>query len=504
MALEKKENLLNHYYHLLSLTQLHHFQNEESIDLCPNNSWISALSRLCLGSSLSNTYHIGVDGSKLNSGAAYIDMIERDVNLKLTKLFGYKYCFCQFLSGMQATTALFQAILKSGDVVFSLPCHIGGHYCHHLNGSLQNLNVSVVAIPTYKNSPIIHLDELADLLEKHKPKLLLIGSNQPLFHVNLEQINAMAKQSNTNSLRNLSLKHIDQSINFIPKWGKNRLRGMIESRPDWCISRQRAWGLPIPAFKTASGSILLTPDSVRAVAKRMLEKGSDAWFSERPEELLRYYNPKLDSLSPPHLELHTLEKMYDIFDVWFESGSSWKAVLEERFHTTVADVYLEGSDQHRGWFHLSLLPSIGIHQKAPFKHLVTHGFMVDKDGYKMSKSTGNALNVDDLLQTYGADVLRWWVASLNPENDIKVDLEFFNVASDSYRKVRNTFRFLLSNLYDFSCEIKHLNSCIDEVKSLPCHDINYFILQELSRCQAAVTAKPLRPVLQQDGHDLIT
>ena len=291
-----------------------------------------------------------------------------------------------------------------------------------------------------------------------------------------------------NSLRSLSLEHIDEQINFVPKWGKNRLRGMLESRPDWCISRQRSWGLPIPAFKTASGNILLSPDSVRAVAKRILEKGSDAWFSESPAELLTDYKSETDTLSPADLDINTLEKMYDIFDVWFESGSSWKAVLEKRFNTSVADVYLEGSDQHRGWFHLSLLPSIGIHQKAPFKHLITHGFMVDKDGYKMSKSTGNALNVDDLLKTYGADVLRWWVASLNPENDIKVDLEFFNLAADSYRKVRNTFRFLLSNLYDFSCNIENLNSCIDDLKHLPNYDINAFILQELTCCQASVVS----------------
>ena len=202
--MEHKENLLNHYYHLLSLTQLHHFQNEESIDLCPSNSWVSALARLCLGSSLSNTYHIGVDGTKLNSGASYIDMIERDVKLKLTELFGYKYCFCQFLSGMQATSALFQAILESGDVVFSLPCHTGGHYSHHLNGSLQNLNVSVVSMPTYDNSPILNLDKLEELLKKYKPKLLVIGSNQPLFHVNLEQIYSLTRQSNTKILYDIS------------------------------------------------------------------------------------------------------------------------------------------------------------------------------------------------------------------------------------------------------------------------------------------------------------
>ncbi len=246
-----------------------------------------------------------------------------------------------------------------------------------------------------------------------------------------------------------------ESVRFVPEWGRNRMRGMLESRPDWCISRQRSWGLSIPAFFTPEGACLMTPASVRAVAKVFREKGSDAWFTDSPAELLKHYDPASDpdaaplrsALSPEGIA--RLTKGQDILDVWFESGSSWNAVLRERNLGYPAELYLEGSDQHRGWFQLSLLPALGVTGRPPFKTLLTHGFMVDKDGRKMSKSIGNTLEVEDLLKDYGADVCRWWVASLSYENDVKVDRSFFDVAGESYRKVRNTLRFMLSNLYDY-------------------------------------------------------
>ena len=273
-------------------------------------------------------------------------------------------------------------------------------------------------------------------------------------------------------------------VDFVPAWGRNRMRGMLESRPDWCISRQRAWGLPIPAFRTADGQVLLTPASVRAVAKRFREKGSDAWFTEGPAELLAHWNPAADPDAPKGVAVGALTKLYDIFDVWFESGSSWNAVLRERGLGYPADLYLEGSDQHRGWFQLSLLPALGATGVPPFKALVTHGFIVDKDGKKMSKSLGNTIEVEDLLKQAGAEVCRWWASSVPYEGDIKVDMSFFATAGEGYRKVRNTLRYLLSNLYDYA-------PAADEAAQVARIDpgsIDGWALGEFAKVQAQVLA----------------
>lgn len=284
-----------------------------------------------------------------------------------------------------------------------------------------------------------------------------------------------AQSRGLETLREAAMKETENNIHFLPDWGKNRLRGMLESRPDWCISRQRSWGLPIPAFyppEGVEGEPLLTTASVKAVAEAFGKHGSDAWFVAPVETLLETYDPQSDpdapewlgrgNLSSPAEVFANLQKGRDTFDVWFESGSSWNAVMkskngwgEKQAKPQAADdayptdLYLEGSDQHRGWFQHSLLPSVAIHGQSPFKTVLTHGFMVDKHGKKMSKSDGNALKVDELMKTFGADTARWWVCSLNTDNDIKVDLDFFKLAGEEYRKVRNTLRFLLSNLEGF-------------------------------------------------------
>ena len=289
------------------------------------------------------------------------------------------------------------------------------------------------------------------------------------------------------SLRERAIAATENTIEFVPDWGKNRLRGMLEARPDWCISRQRAWGLPIPAFMTPDGKVLLTPMTVRTVATKIRENGSDAWFSLAPEQLLAGYDAKSDPHAPDWMKSNPPElvKGNDIFDVWFESGSSWNAVLRQRQIGYPAALYLEGSDQHRGWFQTSLLPALGATGRPPFQTLLTHGFMVDGSGHKMSKSAGNALEVDKLLQQFGADICRWWVSSLNYAHDIKVDLEYFKTASEEYRKVRNTLRFLLANLDGF-----------DPAQRLPVsehdmHGIDAWAMQELDALITAV----------QDGYD---
>ncbi len=255
------------------------------------------------------------------------------------------------------------------------------------------------------------------------------------------------------TLREIAIDSVRGKIDFYPGWGRSRLGGMLESRPDWCISRQRSWGLPLPYFKDVEGRVVMTVKIVLAVSEKIREKGSDVWFFSEPDQILENYDPQDDPEAPDWLkskdDIKSLLKGSDVFDVWFESGSSWNSVLNSRGLGYPADMYLEGSDQHRGWFQSSLLVALGVTGEPPFRALFTHGFMVDARGRKMSKSGGNAIEVEDILSRYGADICRWWVSSLSYSNDIKVDWEFFDIAADEYRKIRNTIRFLLGNLSDF-------------------------------------------------------
>jgi isoleucyl-tRNA synthetase len=247
------------------------------------------------------------------------------------------------------------------------------------------------------------------------------------------------------SLRNMALESV-RKIKWIPGWGEKRIAGMLESRPDWCISRQRSWGLPIPAFFNSQGSTLMTKESVSAVARHIAKKGSDSWFTDSPEEILGK-----DFELPDGFVLSELQKEENIFDVWFEAGCSWYSVcVKEAGWEVPIDLYLEGSDQHRGWFQLSLLPGIGATGGAPFKSVLTHGFTVDEKGMKQSKSLGNYVNAQEEVAKYGSDILRLWVSSVNYQEDVRCNDEIIGRTQDAYRKIRNTLRYLLGNINDFN------------------------------------------------------
>ncbi|MCJ7730356.1 MAG: isoleucine--tRNA ligase, partial [Sedimentisphaerales bacterium] len=245
------------------------------------------------------------------------------------------------------------------------------------------------------------------------------------------------------TLRDLALDAV-KNVRWVPDWGQKRIEGMLESRPDWCISRQRSWGLPIPVFVNPHGQPLLTKESVLAVAKYIGQKGSDSWFTDSPKQILGD-----DFKLPASFSFDELKKEENIFDVWFEAGCSWYSVAAKAGWPVPVDLYSEGSDQHRGWFQLSLLLALGVIGKSPFKAVLTHGFTVDEKGMKQSKSLGNYTNAQDEVAKYGADVLRLWVASVNYQDDVRCNDELIGKTQDAYRKIRNTLRYLLGNIYDF-------------------------------------------------------
>ena len=257
-----------------------------------------------------------------------------------------------------------------------------------------------------------------------------------------------------NSLRNKAIKAIGDT-SFYPEKGKDRLLSMIEDRPDWCVSRQRVWGVPLPIFiNKKTKEPLRDKKVIERIAEIYEKEGSDCWFTDDAKKFLGdKYNPE------------EFEKLQDIVEVWFDSGSTHSFVLEKRKDLKwPADMYLEGSDQHRGWFHSSLLESCGTRGRAPFNSILSHGFVVDGKGLKMSKSTGNVTSPEDILKNYGADILRAWVASSDYAEDLRIDKTILSQHAESYRKIRNTFRFILGNINDRfepkslkSIEIKKFN-----------------------------------------------
>ena len=280
-----------------------------------------------------------------------------------------------------------------------------------------------------------------------------------------------------NGLRRKALHAIEQ-VRWIPPWGKDRIRGMLESRPDWCISRQRSWGVPIPAvYCKGCNEAVLTQEVCEHIATIFEKEGSDAWYLRPLEELL----PK--DFKCPQCGAKQFTREEDILDVWFDSGMSWAAVVErDRRLGGRADLYLEGSDQHRGWFHTALLTSLATRGGAPYNSVLTHGFTLDGKGRKMSKSLGNVIAPQEIIKKSGAEILRLWVAAEDFREDVRISDEILNRLVEAYRRLRNTARFLISNLYDFDAEN-------DSVASSHLDEMDRWILQRtqdvLGRCRQA-------------------
>ena len=269
-----------------------------------------------------------------------------------------------------------------------------------------------------------------------------------------------------------------KGVKWIPASGEARISNMVQGRTDWCISRQRAWGVPIPVFYCEEcGEPIVTDETIENVAKMFEKESSDAWVKYSAEELL----PK--DFVCPHCGKKHFRKEKDIMDVWFDSGVTWRAVVEKRSeqlgHTPV-EMYLESSDQHRGWFQSSLLTSMAVQGKAPYKSVLTHGFVFGEDGRKMSKSLGNYIRPDDIIKNYGADILRLWAASVDYRNDTKIGDNIIKQLAEIFKKTRNTARFLLGNIFDF-------DPTQDYVKYEDLKPIDKFALHKLNKVVEEVT-----------------
>ena len=428
---------------------------------------------------------------KIVIAEALLDSVIQDCGLQnyknLKKFQGkdFKDTFCNhpfFNLGYDYDIPMFEArfvtIEQGTGIVHCAPSHGPDDFNLCLNNGIKAIetvdgdgkytkNVSLFeGIHIFKANPMV-IEKL-----KEQKKLLKVGelvhsyphswrSKAPLVHRATPQ---WFISMESHKLRNKALKAIDET-NFYPSKGKDRLKSMIETRPDWCVSRQRVWGVPLPIFVNKKTKEILKDDEVfENIAKIYEKEGSDCWFSDDSQKFLG-----------KKYKANEFEKLSDIVEVWFDSGSTHAFVLEKRKDLKwPASMYLEGSDQHRGWFHSSLLESCGTRGKAPFESILSHGFVVDGKGLKMSKSLGNVIAPEDILKKYGADILRIWVASSNYAEDLRIDYSILDQHADSYRKIRNTFRYLLGNLNDNFEDID-----FDKVESKKLPELEQFMLHKI-------------------------
>lgn len=262
-----------------------------------------------------------------------------------------------------------------------------------------------------------------------------------------------------------------KKVNWLPKWGEIRLSNMIKGRNDWCISRQRLWGVPIPVFYNEDGSPILEDQVIEHVANLFEKEGSNIWFIKDAKDLLPkgYTNPS----SPNGI----FKKETDIMDVWFDSGTSFLTLKDG-----VSEIYLEGSDQYRGWFNSSLINSVAVNKKAPYKTVISHGFVLDEKGNKMSKSKGNVIDPNVICKKYGSDVLRLWVSSVDYQQDVRISEDLIGKIADTYRKIRNTIRYMLGNLSDFDYKKDYwafsMRQRLDQVMSLKMYKLSNSLLEK--------------------------
>jgi isoleucyl-tRNA synthetase len=298
----------------------------------------------------------------------------------------------------------------------------------------------------------------------HNP-VIFLATSQWFIRMDRRESSGRLQPDRMTSLREAALQAVDRDVTWIPSWGHDRIYNMLANRPDWCISRQRTWGVPIPAVDcTACGEAIVTPALVEQAARVFEAHGADAWYSRPTEEFIPA------GLTCPKCGGMSFEREMNILDVWFDSGSSHEAVLSVRPELTwPADMYLEGSDQHRGWFQSSLLVGLGTRGHAPFREVLTHGFIVDEDGRKMSKSLGNVIGPQDIIKQSGADILRLWVSMSDYTQEVRLSKEILARVVEAYRKIRNTLRYLMANLYDF-------DPAVDAVDRSRLEDVDRYIL----------------------------